>query len=250
MSTKKVFDLYSKYYDLFYKDKAYEKESSYIMKLLSDNGIQSGELLEFGSGTGMHAKHFIENGFKVHGIERSQDMIDMAIDSDQFYLSKGDISKKIITNKEFDAVLALFHVLSYQVDNRDLFQVFENASKNIKKGGIFLFDFWYSPAVYNLKPEVKVKRIMHEGISLTRLAEPEIFVNMNRVDVKFTIFSETEKYANKSFSEIHPMRHFSIPELEIVADHFNFAVVSSEEFLTSKEPSNKTWGVCMVLKKI
>ena len=242
--------MYSKYYDLFYKDKDYKLESDYIMKLLSDNGIQSGDLLEFGAGTGMHAKYFIENGFKVHGIERSQDMIDMAIDLDQFYLSKGDISKKIITNKEFDAVLALFHVISYQIENKNLFQVFENASKNIKKDGIFIFDFWYSPAVHHLKPEVKVKRIIHDGVTLTRLAEPEILENMNRVNVKYTIFSETEKLSNKSFTETHPMRHFSIPELEIVAEHFNFDIVSAEEFLTSKKPSSETWGVCMVLKKI
>lgn len=250
MSRKKVFDLYSKYYDLFYKDKDYKSESNYILRLLSDNGIKSGELLEFGAGTGMHAKYFIENGFRVHGIERSQDMIDMAINSDKFYLSKGDVSKDIVTNKKFDAVLALFHVVSYQVDNKNLFKVFENASRNIKKDGIFVFDFWYSPAVNNLKPEVKVKRITHDGIVLTRLAEPEILDNMNTVNVKYTIFSETDKLAYKSFSEVHPMRHFSLPELEIVADHYNFDLVSAEEFLTSKEPSNETWGVCMVLKKI
>ena len=52
----KVFDAYAAYYDLLYQDKNYHKEAKYILRLLEDNGISSGKILELGSGTGKHAE--------------------------------------------------------------------------------------------------------------------------------------------------------------------------------------------------
>jgi hypothetical protein len=46
------------------------------------------------------------------------------------------------------------------------------------------------------------------------------------------------------------MRHFSIPEIRILADMNEFELVETKEFLTAAEPSEKTWGICFVLRKM
>ena len=45
------------------------------------------------------------------------------------------------------------------------------------------------------------------------------------------------------------MRHFSIPELQYHAKEHGFELLKCEEFLTSKELSDNTWGACFLFKK-
>ena len=51
------------------------------------------------------------------------------------------------------------------------------------------------------------------------------------------------------FKETHSMRHFSIPEIDILAEISGFQRLDAQEFLTKKIPSENTWGVCVTLKK-
>ena len=58
-----VFDAYAACYDLQYQDKNYHKDAKYILRLLENNGISSGKILELGSGTEKHAEEFAKLGF-------------------------------------------------------------------------------------------------------------------------------------------------------------------------------------------
>jgi hypothetical protein len=49
--------------------------------------------------------------------------------------------------------------------------------------------------------------------------------------------------------EVHPMRHFSLPELDLLADRSGFDRVGAEEFLSGSAPGERTWGVCVVMRK-
>jgi len=245
-----VFGIYSDYYDLFYKDKNYFEESEYIKNLLSHNGIVNGDILEFGSGTGKHGILLSNYGYKVHGIELSAKMIAKAQKNKGFSCQQGDITSVNI-QKDYDAVLALFHVISYQTTNKKLQMVFANAAKHLKTGGLFIFDFWFSSAVNKHVPSVRIKRFLDDKVEILRIAEPKIYNNENIVDVKFTFFVRNLKKGHiETFEEVHPMRHFSLPELEILAAKHGFNCLQTEEFLTSKKVSENTWGVCMVLRKI
>lgn len=244
-----VFKTYSQYYDLLYEDKNYIKEKDYIKSILKDFSIPKGNLLEFGSGTGKHAKLLAKDGYKVHGIELSEEMVSKAGKFPGFTCQVGDISI-IKTDRIYNAVLALFHVMSYQITKSKLKAVFENASLHLNRGGLFLFDFWYSPAVVMQKPEVRVKRMANNKVEITRIAEPEIFSNESRVNVNYTIFvKDVIKNIIHSFKETHSMRHFNLSEIDNLAKSTGFQRVKTEEFLSGQIPSENTWGVCVVLKK-
>lgn len=245
-----VFNAYSDYYDLLYRDKDYEAEAAYIQDLLVHNGIAQGALLEFGSGTGKHGCLLALSGYSVHGIERSEKMVTQSQTGLGFSCEQGDIAT-VKMGKTYDAVLSLFHVISYQTTNAQLQAVFANAAKHISSGGLFVFDFWYSPAVYAQKPSVRVKRISDNDLEITRIAEPKVYPNENCVDVLYTIFvRDIASGAVKTFLEVHPMRHFSLPEIDLLAAVNGFERLQAEEFVTGIKSSEKTWGVCVVLRKI
>lgn len=238
------FDKYSLYYDLLYSDKDYDSEVQYIRKLLKQHFIESGAILEFGSGTGKHADLLIRSGFEVSGIEASQKMIDSSAPNVRPHLICGDIRSTTLPEK-FNAVISLFHVMSYINSNEDLVKVFLNASKHLSMGGIFIFDFWYTPAVLFQRPEIRVKNISNEVVSVCRIAEPKSISSRNIVEVNYRIFLKHEgSDLWENFSELHSMRHFSLPELDLIANQCGFERVLAESFVTGEKPSETTWGVC------
>lgn len=249
MSDNHVFDSYSHYYDLLYQDKNYVAEVNYIDTLLKKHGLSGNKLLEFGSGTGKHGRLLAKAGYDVTGIELSERMVQKSKITAGFRAQQGDIRTTNL-GQIFDSVLALFHVVSYQISNADVVAAFKRAAEHLNQGGLFIFDVWYSPAVYHLKPEPRVKHTQDDMVEVTRVAEPAIYPNENRVDVKYTVFIQgKEVNMFKSFSEIHPMRHFSIPEIDLIASQTGFDRLSAEEFLSGKDAGEETWGVCFVLKK-
>lgn len=244
-----MFNAYSRYYDLLYQDKDYIGEADYIHTLLARHGVAQGNLLEFGSGTGKHGRLLAARGFQVHGIELSIEMVTQAIQGEGFTCQQGDVCN-VHLGRNFDAVISLFHVVSYQTSNSNLQAVFARAAEHLAPGGLFVFDFWYSPAVYAQRPVVRVKRMADDAVDITRIAEPILYPNENRVDVNYTIFAkELTSGAVQVLSETHPMRHFSIPEIDFLAQAHGFTRVSAEEFLTGKLASESTWGVCVTLKR-
>ena len=250
MSKPPVFDAYSRYYDLLYRDKDYAAESSYIDAVLKRYEITGSDLLEFGSGTGKHGRLLADRGYRITGIERSAEMVTQALQADGFTCEQGDI-RSVQLGRTFDAVISLFHVISYQVANADVQAVFARAAEHLQSGGLFVFDVWYSPAVYSQKPEIRIKRLADETLDITRIAEPEICPNENKVDVNFTIFAhDTKMNACQVLKERHPMRHFSLPEVDLFAAKTGFERLAAEEFLTGSEPGDDTWGVCFVLRKV
>jgi SAM-dependent methyltransferase len=248
MSTN--FKEYSKYYDLLYIDKDYNLESQYICDTLKRLGCERGHILELGSGTGRHGRLISKCDYTVLGIEKSPEMILEAETTDRFSCQVGDICNLALGVK-FDAILSLFHVVSYLTINESLNSLFNSARIHLNRGGIFLFDVWYSPAVYSMKPTVRIKRVNDDELEIVRISEPEIVINQNVVNVNFTLFVNNKKTNNYTvINEVHSMRHFSIPELVILAKYHGFACILTEEFITRNIPSEKTWGVCFGFKKI
>jgi SAM-dependent methyltransferase len=249
-STKALFSAYGSYYNLLYKDKDYVGEAEYIRRVLARHGVFRGELLEFGSGTGKHGRLLAGMGYRVHGVERSIDMVVQAEQSDGFTCQQGDICAARL-DRTFAAVLSLFHVISYQTSNESLNAVFSRAAEHLDVGGVFLFDFWYSPAVYAQRPSVRVRRITDDKMEITRIAEPKLYIHENRVDVSYEIFArDLSTGVAHTFTEIHPMRHLSLPEIDLLAESHGFKRVCAEEFLTEATPSEDTWSVCVTLERI
>lgn len=247
-------NLYSQYYDLLYRDKDYYGEVQYIDKLIKSLNKETKIILDLGCGTGRHAEILCDKGYIVHGVDRSKDMLDIAETR-----IKGKEDKLIFTHstiqdlqleKKFDAVISLFHVMSYQNSNDEVIKAFEASKRHLDKGGIFIFDFWYGPAVLTDLPTIRIKRLENESIKVTRIAEPVLYARENIVEVNYDIFLENKHTKNISeIKEIHKMRYFFDTELELICKNLGFQVVGKYEWMTDKTPDFSSWNVVWIVKK-
>lgn len=253
------FGIYSRYYDLLYVDKDYASESAYILSRISAHSrVPATSLLDLGCGTGIHALMLnAEAGLNVCGIDLSENMLERArahaasraVTEDRVAFHKGNACNFRIDRK-FDVVSSLFHVVSYQTTEQRLNALFETASTHLQEDGLFIFDFWYGPAVLSQGPTVRTKRLSDEYFAVTRLAEPVIRNEENVVDVNYALFVlDRATGLTTEFRETHEMRYLFLPEVDLLLGAHGFVRERAEEWMTGKRPSLDSWGVCVVARK-
>ncbi len=229
---------YSRYYDLLYKEKDYKGEVQYVNQLIKKYFRRKYKtLLDIGCGTGKHLKFFKEAGYSVSGIDISQDMINKAKknlvqDENLFCYNSTDFD----LNSKHDVIISLFHVMNYNISNEDLEKTFNRISLHLSKGGIFIFDFWYGPAVISDRPSKKIKKLEDDLIRVTRITRPELHANENIVDVNFEVIIEDKKTLNiEKIHETHKMRYLFLPEIEYFINSSNLKVYGSFQWLSLKK---------------
>lgn len=250
-----VFGPYSRYYDLLYRDKDYQGEADFVAGVLARYVKPGASILELGCGTGRHAALLADKGYTVHGVDRSEDMLQAARQraaqapglSSRLAFSQGDV-RDVRTGGKFDAVIALFHVASYQTTNDDLLAMFATAAKHLKPGGVFFFDYWYGPAVLTDRPAVRRKQMESDDVEVDRLATPVMDAVQSVVDVHYQVSIRDKKTgAVDELRETHRMRYLFTPEIDLLARMSCLAPQDSFEWMSGRAPGYDTWGVCSVL---
>lgn len=248
-----VFEAYSKYYDLLYRDKDYAAEAEYIHGLVQKFRPGAESILDLGCGTGRHDLLLAAKGYAVTGVDVSSSMLDAAKavtpPGSRLEFIHGDI-RDIRLGRTFDAVIALFHVMSYQTTNGDLKRAFGSAASHIGKGGLFIFDCWYGPAVLTDRPEKRVKKLEDNCTEIIREATPAMHPNENLVDVNYSVMvRDKETGVTEKIIEKHVMRYLFTPEILSLFDENGFELSYCGEWITGREPGFGTWGVCFVASK-
>jgi SAM-dependent methyltransferase len=247
-----VFNEYSRYYDLLYRDKDYPGEADFVASMIRAYHPSAASVLELGCGTGRHAELLAGRGFRLHGIDLSGGMLAEALGrrsqlpaelAAALDFTHGDV-REIRLGTRFDAVISLFHVMNYQTSNSDLDAIFATAAAHLAPGGLFFFDFWYGPAVLAERPEVRIKRLNDTEIDVTRIAEPQLHQEENCVSVNYEInIVRMADGAFSRFSESHRMRYLFLPEINTLFERHGMDPVLFCEWMSGNAPGLGTWSV-------
>lgn len=250
-----VFGDYAYYYDTFYRDKDYKQEAETVHSLLTKYGSNIHELLNFGCGTGKHDIELTKLGYRCQGIDMSPLMIEIAKKNSLQKDLVIDFSVHDIRNFEADspkdAIISLFHVLCYQTGNTDIAHTFTSARASLKKGGVFLFEVWYGPGVLSDKPIVKVKEVEDEKNRLIRIARPILHDKENIVDINYEVLViDKETCVARQIKEVHRMRYFFRPELELLLSQTGFEMVDNIDCHSLGDTDYNSWTSYFIAKAL
>lgn len=250
-----TFQDYAYYYNAFYQDKGYKAEAGQVDALLQKYGNHISTIMNFGCGTGRHDLELAKMGYRCSGIDLSPLMIDIAkknakAEEMDIPFEVSDI-RSFEPAKQYDAVISLFHVMSYQTRNEDILSAFRSAGKALAPGGLFLFDVWYGPGVLSDKPSVRVKEIEDAENKLVRIARPVMHDKENVVDVCYEVFVINKETGNtKVIREVHKMRYFFRPELEFLLQQAGFEVIDNLDCQTLQETGYDSWTSYFIVKAL
>jgi SAM-dependent methyltransferase len=256
---KLVFNKYSEYYDLIYNDKNYSNEVNYIHETIQKFNPGATTILDIGCGTGIHANLLASLGYKVHGIDFSESMIEIANDkletsdykknSENLKFSIGDL-RYFNLEEKFDVVLSLFHVLSYLNTNQDVLNGINTINNHLNQGGIAIFDFWHGPGVLTDLPLPRKKMIENSNLKVTRFANPTLDILTNTVLVHYDLLIYDKK-DNKYFelNENHSMRYFFKCDFEFLLKEMSPNQNYFFDWLSFENPTSNSWTACVVLVK-
>lgn len=255
------FDAYTRCYDLLYCDKDYAAEVAYVSAHLRRRAPRAQHILELGCGTGGHAEHLARLGYTVHGVDLSESMLARAEArraalapelAARLSFAHGDARSVRVgaeSGRHVDAVISLFHVMSYQTSNADLRAAYDTAAAHLAPGGVFLYDHWHGPAVLTQQPSTRVRRLHDEHIRVTRLAEPVMHWQRNVCDVNYSLYvEEVAGGAMHHFTETHPMRYLFAPELALLEGNA-WRDAEHLAWMGDTAPDETSWAAMRVLSK-
>lgn len=129
-------------YDKLSFDLEYEKYAGNIKKLARENKIGNDRMLELACGSGMLTEHFFDDFKKIDAVDLSEDMLTCF----RSKFNKDHVSTYLYDMVDFenegayDLIVILLDSINYVTDKARLKRLFENSYKNLKDGGLLVFD--------------------------------------------------------------------------------------------------------------
>ena len=245
-----AFERGADFYDLLYDDKDYARETAFVRRRILKYAPQARSVLDLGCGTARHACEFARLGWHVLAVDRSRQMIRKARSArrqlaesprSRLRLEAGDV-RRYRAPGGFDAATSLFHVVNYQTTRAGLLGLFRSARRALQRGGVFLFDFWYGPAVQSDPPAIRIKRVQDRRVRIERFADPVHRPNRRLVEVHHTLSVVDHRTGRrKKFEETHVLRYLFLPEIRRLGMAAGFRLVESGQWLTRKPLTPRTW---------
>lgn len=249
-----AFDKYAKYYDIFYLDKDYKEECDFLEEIFRRFNTKPEKILDVACGTGGHAIPLAVRGYKVVGADASATMIEIAkkkaVGLGANLSFKVEKMQSLDLKEKFDAAIAMFAAIDYLTSAEELLSALKAINSHLYEGSLFVFDFWYGPAVLKIKPSIRKKLIEDGGKRILRIVTPELDVNnhINKCHY-WCLVIKNDKILDE-FEETHEVRYFFSLEIKHYLDDAGFELLKLCPFMEfNAEPSDATWNVTAIAKK-
>lgn len=137
------YSAFAAYYDALTQNVPYAALADHYQRILKQNGVDSGILLDLACGTGSLSVQMAERGFDVIAVDRSNEMLSVAaskkIESgNPLYLQQSMQSLDLFGT--VDAALCTLDSINHLSSEQDLRDTLSKVGLFLNDGGIFIFD--------------------------------------------------------------------------------------------------------------
>ncbi|MGN0458298.1 MAG: class I SAM-dependent DNA methyltransferase [Eubacterium sp.] len=138
------YQVFASFYDRLTDNVDYKVRSSYISDFFVTNNINDGVILDLACGTCSISVPFAKKGFRLIGIDASEEMLSQASNkllrvSDSFSLIKTEMQDFKLAEL-VDGCICSLDSINHLTHIEDVKKTFENVLSSLKEGGIFVFD--------------------------------------------------------------------------------------------------------------
>ena len=137
-----MYEDFSYIYDKLSFDLAYDRYAKNILDLCDKNNIDRKNMLELAAGSGMLTRFFFDEFESIDALDLSTDMLNVFANN----YNPNNVNLIYYDMVEFenpgayDLIVILLDSINYVTNPKDLEKLFANCYKNLKLGGLLVFD--------------------------------------------------------------------------------------------------------------
>jgi SAM-dependent methyltransferase len=241
---------YADAYDAIYRAKDYQGEVDLIERILARHALGGPRrLLDLGCGTGNHALPLAQRGHSVVGVDRSPGMLAQArvkaavAGAHSVVFRDGDI-RELDLGQRFDAVLMMFTVLGYQVEDADVNGALASVRRHLEPGGLFIFDVWNGLAVLADRPRPREVSVRERSTQITRKTSASLDIPRHLCRVSFDLERSGADGQTRQWREEHVMRYYFPEELEVTLGENQLELLHLRRFPDDEAPADeRAWNI-------
>lgn len=232
-------------YDALTFNVPYDELCGYYSQIIKK--MTSGtRVLDLGCGTGNLTVRLAKKGFKVVGMDASEEMLMYAAQKsgEVMWICRSMESGEF--GVQADAVISTLDSINHLPDREAVERCFRGAAKALEGGGAFVFDV---NTVYKHREVLAGNTFVYDVDGVYCVWNNEFCECDNGVDIELDLFFEQPNGSyvrgEESFREIA----FTEPELRGMLEGAGFKVVRVWEYLTTKEPTAKSEKLLFAARK-
>lgn len=244
-----MYESFARVYDAFMDDVPYGDWSRWLIRLLEQEGIRDGLVLELGCGTGAMTRLLDRAGYDMIGVDNSADMLEIAMEKKE---AGQDILYLLQDMREFElygtvrAVISICDSVNYITDESDLLQVFRLVNNYLDPGGIFVFD---------LKTVYSYRELMGDSVfAENREKGSYIWENnyyeeeqINEYDLTLFIREEDGRYSR--FTETHYQKAYEPERIKELLELAGMKLEAVYDAFTMEPPKTDSERLCFVARE-
>lgn len=159
-----------KWFEIYMNNKSAletEEEAGFIMRNLPLSKYR--KILDLCCGQGRHANILAKNGYKVAGIDRDKDALELAsrLNTNEVKYFHHDMRDIKSLNQSFDAIISMWHSFGY-FENEVNIDIIRQISESLTADGRFILDI-YNKSYY--ENNIGISEVTKGGISIISKVE-------------------------------------------------------------------------------
>ncbi|MCR5214398.1 MAG: class I SAM-dependent methyltransferase [Eubacterium sp.] len=264
------YKFFASVYDRMMDNIPYDEWEQYLLQILYKYNVPpDAAITELGCGTGIMTRRLADYGFTMTGIDLSKDMLDIAIKAQAEVKTYGnnrndsacpdiyggsDIEyyqmdmRAFAVDEKQDAIISIADSMNYLLTNEDLYQTLKSVHRNLKKGGIFIFD---------LKTEYLYREYM-DGRTFKENLGDFSYIWKNHYDeekmihsyyLRFKYMDPDNPGKKLKTEELHRQRVFKAGDIKEASLKAGFNKASVYGELSFEKPRIDSQRIYVVLKK-
>jgi SAM-dependent methyltransferase len=237
--------LHAAYYDRFHQNKDYAAEVDQIRDVLDHQGPAEG-IIDLGCGTGRHLELLAASGHRVVGVDKSAAMAERAGKRLARYGSLARVVHSDLVDlahgSDFDAAIMMFSLIGYQVSNRALLAALAAALGQVRRGGLFLFDYIDAAAVLGGRSPTDGFAVIPDGDSrLVCAYATSADLEAQLVDLRLRLWLVQDNRLVDQVEEQHRIRFFLPRELDFLLQVAGFALLGTAPLAGATPGPSPDW---------
>jgi len=238
-------------YDDLMKDAPYLEWVEFTENIIEQLNIKPKNILDLGCGTGSIAIPLSKKGYKVTGVDLSEEMLSIAYEKMQgeqltFPLIQQNM-KELELTEAFDLIISYCDSLNYLNGIEDVKETFTKVNKHLKNGAYFIFDM-HSP--YKLTHIYNDQVFAWDQDEIGLIWNTDVDETNLKVEHDLTFFVEREDGAYEKFKESHKQQTYSIELVKQLLEQTGFECIDTYSDFQLQPVHNETERIFYLARKL